>query len=66
MEEKHVHYIDGKTRRDHVRNGIIRRQLKMDSIRDKLFEGQWRWFKHVSRMTENRFTKRLYEAKGQE
>lgn len=35
----------------------------MEPLRDKIFEDQWRWFGYISRITEDRLTKRIYAPK---
>lgn len=42
MEMRLIRNIEGKARRDHIRNEIIKHQLKMDSIIDTVFEEQSR------------------------
>lgn len=59
MEMRYLTTIEGKTGREHIRNGIIRRQLRIALIRGKIFEGHWRWFGHA----ERRIMKSIYEAK---
>lgn len=65
IEMRFLRKIQGKTRRDRIRNETYRQQLKIKPICDIIMEGQLRWFGHVCRMPEERLTKRVYETKVQ-
>ena len=49
----------GVTRRDKVRNEVIRGTIGVGSIVSKLRESRLRWFGHVERREENHVTKRV-------
>lgn len=56
--------IQGKIKKDRIRNETFRQELNMKPIQDKIVEGQLRWMGHVCRMKDDRLTKRVYETKG--
>ena len=46
---------------DKVRHAIIRNQTRVKDIIEKIKEMKWRWAGHISRIQDNRWTKRLTE-----
>jgi hypothetical protein len=46
----------GRTRRDRMRNRYIREEVKMEEIQNQIESSGLRWFGHVKRMDEYRFT----------
>ena len=54
--------IEGKTRRDRIRNKIIR-DIGVQSIQEYVERSQLRWYVHVNRMDNKRVVKRVYAAR---
>ena len=65
MEMRYLRKVKGVTRMDKIRNDIIREELGIESIMQKLDEQKLRWFGHLSRMMDNRPTKIIWESKTQ-
>jgi hypothetical protein len=65
MEMKFLRRIVGKTRRDKIRNSVIREELNEESIIERIEKKQLKWYGHVQRMEETRLTKRVTETKVQ-
>lgn len=63
IEIKFLKHIEGKTRRDKLKNTEIRGTLQIKSIEQKIKQGQLRCFGHVNRMIEKRTAKPIYEAR---
>ena len=59
-EMRILRLIYGVTKRDRIKNDIIRDTLKVTSILTVIERNQLRWFGHVLRMNDNRDVKRLY------
>jgi hypothetical protein len=55
--------IEGKTRRDRIRNKIIRETAGVQPIQEFVERSQLRWYGHVNRMEDKRIVKRVYEAR---
>ncbi|CAH2003424.1 unnamed protein product [Acanthoscelides obtectus] len=53
------------TRRDKIRNDIVRAELGVESISHRVEVQQLRWFGHLNRMKESRPAKRVWEARVQ-
>ena len=62
-EMKFLRAIKGKTRRDRIRNEDIRRELNMESMKEKVEKMRLRWFGHVKRMGEDRLPRRMEEMR---
>ena len=62
---KYLRRVVGKTKRDRIRNTLIRDQTKTKEIKTKIQTNQLRWFGHVNRMDDNRIAKSVYHAKTQ-
>jgi (2Fe-2S) ferredoxin len=54
--------IEGKTRRDRIRNKIIRETVGVQPIQEYVERSQFRWYGHINRMDDNRIVKRVCEA----
>ena len=64
-EMRYLRRVVGKTKRDKVRNTIIRDQTKTEAVKTKIEINQLRWFGHVKRMNDNRIAKSIYNARTQ-
>jgi hypothetical protein len=60
---KYLRRVIGKTRRDKIRNEMIRMNLGTQQLQNKIEEAQLRWFGHLKRMDEERLTKQVWEAR---
>lgn len=54
-------YIIGKTRRDRIRNVIIRRKTGFKDIIKVVLERKWKWAGHIARCKDNRWTKTIMD-----
>jgi hypothetical protein len=55
--------IEGKMRRDRIRNKIMRETVGVQPIQEYVERSQLRWYGHVNRMDDKRIIKRVYEAR---
>ena len=55
--------LEGKTRRDRIRNTIIRETVGVQPIQEYVGRSQLRWYGHVNRTDNKRIVKRMYEAR---
>lgn len=62
-EMRFLRKIEGKTRRDRIRNEVFRENLKIKPIEKIIQEKQLSWLGHIYRMPEIRQTRRIYEAR---
>ena len=62
-EMRFLRRIEGKTRRDRIRNKIIRDIVGVQSVQEYVEKSQLRWYGHVNRMDDKRIVKRVYEEK---
>jgi hypothetical protein len=53
-----------KTRRDRIRNKIIRDIVGVQSIKGYVERSQFSWYSHVNRIDDKRIVKRVYEVRG--
>ena len=53
-----LRWMCGKTRRDRIRNEIVREMVGVVPIKDKLRENRLRWFGHVYHRPEDAVVKR--------
>lgn len=65
MEMLYLRRVLGVTRKDRLRNSFIREELKVDSILNKIEQGQLRWYGHLIRMNNDIPVKGVWEAKMQ-
>ena len=62
-EMRFLRKIEGKTRRDRIRNKIIRETVGVQPIQEYVERSQLRWYGHVNRMDDKRIVKRVCEAR---
>jgi hypothetical protein len=62
-EKRFVRKIQGKMRRDRIRNKIIHEIVRVQSVQEYVERSQLRWYGHVNRMDDKRIVKRVYEAR---
>ncbi|KAK4880498.1 hypothetical protein RN001_008644 [Aquatica leii] len=60
---KYLRRVKGVTRLDRIKNEIVREELKVVSVLDKIEEQQLKWFGHLCRVNEERPVKNIWEAK---
>jgi hypothetical protein len=65
-EMKYLRRVIGKTRRDKIRNEMIRMNLGIQPLHNKMEQAQLRWFGHLNRMDEEKLTKQVWEARTEE
>lgn len=61
---KFLRAIKGITRRDRVRNEIVREELKIEPILKHIERSQLKWFGHVCRMNDKRQVKTIWQTKA--
>jgi hypothetical protein len=62
---RYLRSVVGKTRRDRVRNSIIRIGLNIEPLMARIKYFQLRWFGHIQKMQEGRYPKQALEARSQ-
>ncbi|KAF2880507.1 hypothetical protein ILUMI_25660 [Ignelater luminosus] len=55
--------IEGKTRRDIIRNKVFRRTLKMELVELKIEKRRLGWLGRIHRKGEDRLPRQVYEAR---
>ena len=60
-EMRVVRLIGKKTRRDKIRNDVIRGQVGIAKLQNKIDSAQLRWLGHLERMDDGRVAKRRWE-----
>jgi hypothetical protein len=55
--------IEGKTRRDRIRNKIVLETVGVQPIKEYVERLQLRWYGHVNRMDDKRIVKRVCERR---
>ncbi|KAK9689951.1 hypothetical protein RND81_09G093700 [Saponaria officinalis] len=58
-EMRMLRWMCGHTRKDRLRNEIIRKKVEVAPIEDKMMENRLRWFGHVRRRPMNAPVRRL-------
>ena len=59
IDMKYVTKIKGLTRRDEIRNELVKEELEMDSIFEIIETQQFKWFGYPLRMKEERQVKEI-------
>jgi hypothetical protein len=62
-EMKYLRRVIGKTRRDKIRNEMIKMNLGTQPLQNIIEQAQLRWSGHLNRMDEERVTKQIWEAR---
>ena len=63
MEMKCLRSMVGVSRREHIRNEVIRRRAGvMQDLSGRVDRAILRWFGHIERMPDGRMTKRVYQS----
>lgn len=62
-EMRYLRKVKGITRRDRIRNEIVREELEIQAISTKIEEQQLGWFGHLVRMDNERPVKQVWEAR---
>lgn len=62
-EMKYLRKVQGKTRRDRVRNKSIRDELDLRPLVDEIEEKQLNWYGHLVRMRNERIPKKMLEMR---
>nr|CAH7736900.1 unnamed protein product [Callosobruchus chinensis] len=65
LEMKYLRGVKGVTRRDKIRNEVIRSELGVKSVLQKIEENQLKWFGHLVRMDVTRPVKMVWQAREQ-
>nr|CAH7736536.1 unnamed protein product [Callosobruchus chinensis] len=65
LEMKYLRVVKGVTRRDKIRNEVIRSELGVKSVLQKIEETQLKWFGHLVRMDVTRPVKMVWQAREQ-
>ena len=60
---KSLRKIAGHTRRDKIRNQTIREDMDITPVTETIETKTLKWFGHVTRMKEDRLTRRVMEVK---
>ncbi|PSN48044.1 hypothetical protein C0J52_09106 [Blattella germanica] len=62
MEMKFLKGIFGKTRKNKIRNTVIREELKIEEIKRDIEKTRLQWYGHVMHMPEDRIPKRMLQT----
>ena len=62
-EMRYLRRTIGKTRRDRIRNTVVRQRLNIDPVMRTIENSQLRWFGHAQRMGAERLPRRTLEAR---
>lgn len=63
LEMKYLRGVTGITRKDRIRNDVVRKELCAEPVLKSIEKQQLRWFGHLARMKEERQTKRVWLAR---
>ncbi|KAL1447116.1 hypothetical protein WDU94_005460 [Cyamophila willieti] len=62
-EMRFLRSMIGKTRRDRIRNEIIRSRVGVDKLQDRIETSRLKWYGHVKRINEERLPNKYLEMK---
>ena len=60
---KYLRRIKEVTRRDRVRNEVVRQELKVEPLLKKIHKQQLKWFGHLTRMNNSGLVKNVWQAR---
>ena len=63
MEMKYLRKVKEVTRKDRIRNVVIREELKVNSVLDVIEQRELAWFGHLIKMKNDRPVKVVWEAR---
>lgn len=64
VEMKYLRRVKGVTKRDRIRNEVIREELNIESVEDFIERRQLGWWGHLLRMEEKAQTRMIWESKA--
>ena len=65
-EVKYLRRIKGITRRDRVRNEVVRQELKVEPILKKIHKQQLKWFSHLMTINNSRPVMKIFQDDREE
>lgn len=65
VEMKYLRRVKGVTRRDRIRNEVIRGELETESVGEYIEQKQLAWWGHLQRMSNATQVKKIWESKTQ-
>lgn len=63
IEMRFLRKIEGKTKKDRIRNEVFRKNLDIVPVAITVEQAQLRWLGHIMRMGEDRLVKQVFEAR---
>ena len=63
IDMKYLRAVKKVTRLDRIPNDVIRRELEVEHILDRIEQQQLKWYGHLNRMGDSRQVKRIWEAR---
>ncbi|CAH2001210.1 unnamed protein product, partial [Acanthoscelides obtectus] len=63
IDVKYLRAVKGVTRKVKIRNEVIREELGVESVLQRIEENQLKWFGHLARMKDTRPVKLIREAR---
>lgn len=64
LDMKYLRRVKGISKRDRIRNDVVRQELGVESILEVVERNQLKWFGHVIRMRDERQVKNIWKAKA--
>lgn len=62
IDMKYLRRVKGITRRNRIRNELVREELEIEPVNNIIVKQKLKWFGHMCRMSNNRQVKRIWEA----